>query len=95
MSQLEYLRDKLVKEAQSWVDKLGVGGLKNKISDGYHTFGELYEHRIALFIALCRAIEGTENDAWKMPPKDGWFLMGIGKEKGKQITYHCQSPGAT
>ncbi len=25
-----------------------------KISDGYHTFDELYEHRITLFIALCR-----------------------------------------
>lgn len=25
----------------------------NQISDGYHTFGELYEHRIALFRALC------------------------------------------
>ena len=23
-------------------------------SDGYHTFDELYDHRIALFIALCR-----------------------------------------
>lgn len=26
------------------------------ISDGYHTFGELYEHRIDLFIALCKQI---------------------------------------
>ena len=26
----------------------------NLISDGYHTFGELYEHRYALFIALCQ-----------------------------------------
>ena len=25
----------------------------NKISDGYHTFEELYEHRIRLFIKLC------------------------------------------
>lgn len=24
--------------------------------DGYHTFGELYDHRIALFISLCRKI---------------------------------------
>jgi hypothetical protein len=24
----------------------------NQISDGYHTFGELYDHRISLFIAL-------------------------------------------
>lgn len=28
----------------------------NKISDGYHTFGELYDHRIALFITLCNMI---------------------------------------
>lgn len=24
------------------------------VSDGYHTFGELYDHRITLFIALCK-----------------------------------------
>lgn len=24
-----------------------------EVSDGYHTFDELYEHRVALFIALC------------------------------------------
>ena len=26
------------------------------ISDGYHTFDELYEHRIALFITLARLL---------------------------------------
>lgn len=26
----------------------------NNISDWYHTFGELYKHRIHLFIALCK-----------------------------------------
>ncbi len=26
----------------------------NSVSDGYHTFGELYDHRITLFITLCR-----------------------------------------
>ena len=31
------------------------GGEDMDASDGYHTFTELYEHRIALFIALCRA----------------------------------------
>lgn len=25
-----------------------------KMSDGYHTFDELYDHRIALFLELCR-----------------------------------------
>jgi hypothetical protein len=28
----------------------------NSISDGYHTFDELYNHRHSLFIALCRAL---------------------------------------
>lgn len=27
-------------------------GESNGVSDGYHTFGELYEHRVVLFIAL-------------------------------------------
>jgi hypothetical protein len=60
----------------------------NEIRDGYHSFGELYDHRIELFIALCRVIEGKENDAWKIIPENGWFIMGIGKELGRQITYH-------
>lgn len=72
----------------------------NLISDGYHTFGELYDHRIALFIALCNfgtrtgAYEGFTFDAWKSKLHhdgtswDGWFIAGINKEKGEQISYH-------
>lgn len=70
-----------------------------KISDGYHTFDELYEHRITLFIALCRAYakDVTEYKSlliWRSKLHsdgtmfDGGFIMGIGKETGKQITYH-------
>jgi hypothetical protein len=46
--------------------------------DGYHTFDELYEHRITLFIALCRmyfryywqvvecsAEDGAYDDVWR------------------------------
>lgn len=35
----------------------------NKISDGYHTFGELYEHRIVNYIALHKAkyLAGDDN----------------------------------
>jgi hypothetical protein len=69
------------------------------MSDGYHTFTELYDHRIALFIALSRFfIQGkTFNDArnvWKSRKHfdgseyEGWFIMGIGKERGAQISYH-------
>lgn len=67
----------------------------NLISDGYHTFGELYEHRITLFIALCR-IYSLEmgGPVWKSKKHhdgtsyDGWFIMGIFKNKGCQISYH-------
>ena len=68
--------------------------------DGYHTFDELYEHRIALFIALCHQLEAAADElgkahiAWKSKLHhdgtmfDGWFIAGIGVMEGKQISYH-------
>ncbi len=71
--------------------------------DGYHTFDELYDHRITLFIALCDALYtlGIESDhpaaIWRSKRhSDGelcfgtgtQFVMGINKEAGEQITYH-------
>lgn len=32
------------------------------VSDGYHTFKELYAHRVALFIALCNTLIEHESD---------------------------------
>jgi hypothetical protein len=70
---------------------------KNKISDGYHTFGELYEHRIELFITLCRWLVKSDkhtNLVWRSKKNadggewDGWFLMGIDPTPGSQISYH-------
>jgi hypothetical protein len=68
------------------------------VSDGYHTFDELYEHRITLFIALCREVAITRKgqllSVWRSyhhsdgSSFDGWFVMGIGTDKGSQITYH-------
>ncbi len=75
----------------------------NLISDGYHTFGELYEHRIALFIALCNTITGVETNftqpnsglsCWKSKLHsdgtswDGWFIAGINTKEGRQLSYH-------
>lgn len=73
----------------------------NKVSDGYHTFKELYDHRIALFIALCSQFEfmsselgRNEGRPWKSKlhhdgsSMDGWFIMGLFKDKGEQISYH-------
>jgi hypothetical protein len=67
--------------------------------DSYHTFDELYEHRIRLFIALCQYfIQGKasydDRNVWIAKHHsdgtmfDGWFIAGIGKAKGNQITYH-------
>jgi hypothetical protein len=66
------------------------------ISDGYHTFGELYNHRISLFMLLGKIISETKHTScvWKSKAHsdgsvwDGWFILGIFKEQGKQITYH-------
>lgn len=78
-------------------------GNELEVSDGYHTFDELYDHRITLFIALAARIRmqslGTDaaeghSRVWRsMLHSDGTmfegeFIMGIGKEKGEQITYH-------
>lgn len=68
-------------------------------SDGYHTFTELYDHRIILFLALCRYfIQGKASydsrNVWisKLHHDgsnyDNWFIMGIGKKAGNQISYH-------
>lgn len=74
----------------------------NLISDGYHTFGELYDHRIELFVALCRKLaqvkriagENVDREVWRSRRQsdgrldEGWFIMGIGTESGNQISYH-------
>ena len=67
-------------------------------SDGYHTFTELYEHRVALWIALCRQIKANDRgyyhvfrtklhqDGTGFP---GWFLLCIEAiETEEQMSYH-------
>jgi len=88
---------KTILEVKATIDGEENTGL---ISDGYHTFDELYEHRITLFIALCKQIYKPGNintcpyHVWRSELHadgskfDGWFIMGIGTENGKQITYH-------
>lgn len=82
-------------------DALATGGEGMSASDGFHTFDELYDHRITLYIALCKhkhdlyAIENPgKHKIWRSKAHsdgsvwDGWFILGIGTDKGKQITYH-------
>lgn len=70
-------------------------GDKGNISDGYHTFNELYRHRRALFVALCKALQDTHT-VWRSKLHneadgeifEGMFIAGINTEPGKQISYH-------
>ena len=65
------------------------GGIGN-LSDGYHTFNELYHHRAILFSVICNAMP---DKAWKSKLHDtgdmfdGMFIVGIETPEG-QATYH-------
>lgn len=68
-----------------------------QVSDGYHTFDELYDHRCLLFIALGGGFASFES--WKSRKHDdgssfdGWFVAGIDLSlepmpHESMITYH-------
>lgn len=59
-----------------------------KVSDGYHTFDELYEHRVLLWINLCLTHPLSCYVVEEHYP--GWFLLGMQTEHG-QISYHCSN----
>jgi hypothetical protein len=63
------------------------------ISDGYHTFGELYAHRSALLVLVMKA---HPEMSWyatlhadDSPMPDGYFIAGMDPPTG-QITYHLR-----
>lgn len=59
-------------------------------SDGYHTFNELYYHRMMLFAIICNTYK---DKAWKSKLHadgtmyDDYFIVGITTEEGN-YTYH-------
>jgi|SRR5262245_10341092 len=61
-----------------------------QVSDGYHTFDELYDHRCLLFAALSQT---RPHESWKSKLHsdgtsfEGWFIAGMDLD-GKSITYH-------
>lgn len=68
------------------IPQSGMGDL----SDGYHTFNELYHHRAILFSVICNLFP---HKAWKSKLHDtgdmydGMFIVGIETPRG-QATYH-------
>jgi hypothetical protein len=67
------------------------GGI-GEVSDGYHTFNELYLHRYTLFAVLCNTYR---SDAWKSKRHadgsmyDYYFIAGIQTPAG-MVTYHIE-----
>ena len=83
---------------QGWVDALD--NLKNlpavdveKISDGYHTFADLYEQRLILSAALAKnnpyAWKSKRHEDGSVPFGGGWFIMGFDTDEGC-YTYHYE-----
>lgn len=60
------------------------------ISDGYHSYKELYQHRELLFSIICRLFP---DKSWKSKyhadgsMDSGWFIVGITTDDG-DFTYH-------
>lgn len=69
-----------------------------KVSDGYHTFDELYDHRCLLFLAFQamaqQHYDGRYVQTWKSRNHDdgsgydGWFIAGMIFDDEGQISYH-------
>lgn len=60
------------------------------MSDGYHSFNELYYHRMMLFSVICNTYKDIAWKSWKHDDEtmyDDYFIVGIDTEEG-QYTYH-------
>lgn len=70
--------------------KCGKSIRATSVTDGYHSFDELYEHRCLLFIALMKqmpdkafwAHKNNKGEEW-----NGWIICAIETDHG-QISYH-------
>lgn len=64
-----------------------------KMSDGYHTFADLYEQRIILSAALAKnnphAWKSKRHEDGSVPFGGGWFIMGFDTDEGC-YTYHYE-----
>ena len=64
-----------------------------KMSDGYHTFDDLYEQRLILSAALAKnnphAWKSKRHEDGSVPFGGGWFIMGFDTDEGC-YTYHYE-----
>lgn len=64
-----------------------------EMSDGYHTFADLYEQRLVLSAALAKnnphAWKSKRHEDGSVPFGGGWFIMGFDTDEGC-YTYHYE-----
>lgn len=90
---LYYTEDRKLALSSDSISTYEVKEDRGEISDGYHTFNELYEHRYALFLALMAA---HKDKAWlslrhsdgEIPFDGNWLIAGINFGEGGDVTYH-------
>ena len=64
-----------------------------EISDGSHTFNELYAHRASLFAVICNTYPENAWKSWKhhheekFPMYEDYFIVGVNTPEG-QYSYH-------
>lgn len=64
--------------------------INGSTSDGYHTFDELYEHRMVLFSVICNL---NKSISWKSKKHhddsmfENYFIVGVTTPEGN-FTYH-------
>lgn len=90
----EIIKNALIINAQESINKIkAMDGSVKDISDGYHTFKELYYHRMILFSVI---LHNHKDKSWKSwlhdddTMFDDSFIVGIETPEG-QYTYHYKS----
>lgn len=86
---------KLNGELREEIEELNISRKNGTLSDGYHTYNDLYYQRCVLFATICNM---NKNISWKSArhsdgqkcfDSDNWFIVGIDTLEGS-YTYHYE-----
>lgn len=88
--------EQMINQSIKWLSEDKLIEVKN-ISDWFHSFWELYEHRTILFICLCKAmvwinkfdmIKSKRHNDWSIYE---WFFIVQIQTEYWQISYHLEN----
>lgn len=85
----------LIKKQSKEIEELENQRQNGTLSDGYHTYNDLYYQRCVLFATICNLNKNISwkskkhNDGEKCFNSDEWFIVGIDTPKGS-YTYHYE-----